>query len=136
MSFYSLTPILAAENEVPELKDYFELPHISTGTVIFVLCLALLFAFLIFLFFSRHTACFYVDGILYKRFSATFMTEIVFPVPEDKPGMRFVGWYFDTELEEPAELPCHIHLFNVKFYAKFEPADDVSSPAGDEEQAS
>ena len=117
MSFYSLTPILAA------------------GTVIFVLCLALLFAFLIFLFFSRHTACFYVDGILYKRFSATFMTEIVFPVPEDKPGMRFVGWYFDTELEEPAELPCHIHLFNVKFYAKFEPADDAS-PAGDEEQAS
>ncbi len=79
----------------------------------------LLFTFLVFLFFSSHTAFFYVDGELFYKERQVYMTDITPPTPE-KEGYRFVEWCRDEELLEPAEIPYNIRLFDVKFYAKFE----------------
>lgn len=103
------------------LDTAFEVPDITPATMIFIGVLIVLFAFFVFLFFSWHTAVFYVGDVEYSKVSAPFMKEIPLPVPEAEEGKRFVGWYKDNELfEEYAKANYTMKLFDVTFYAKFE----------------
>ena len=106
-------------NPYEPLGELFQTPELGTMNYVFVIIMALIFAFLVFLFFSWHMATFYVDGKVFINIAQPFMREIHPPVPK-KDGYRFLCWCWDTELEEPATMPYHIKLFNVTFYAKFE----------------
>lgn len=121
-------PLLASANANYPAEDFFELPPMTVELWIFWFVLLFLFAFLVFLFFSWHTAYFYVDGKVYTTVSAPFSQAIEMPVPE-KEGHVFVAWCRDTELEEPIATAYVMRLFNVNFYAKFVPlGEDVSAP--------
>ncbi len=114
-------------------EDLFELPPMTVELWIFWFLLLFLFAFLVFLFFSWHTAYFYVDGKVYTTVSAPFSQAIEMPTPQ-KEGYTFVAWCRDTELEEPMETAYVMRLFNVNFYAKFvpdgeyTPLNDIAAP--------
>lgn len=104
----------------------FTVPEMTPATMIFIAVLAVLFFFFIFLFFSWHSAVFYIGDTEYTRVSAPFMKEIPLPVPEAKDGHRFLGWYKDAEFHEPYTKETYlIKLFNASFYAKFEGDDDI-----------
>lgn len=107
-------------------EDFFELPPVTIELWIFWFVLLFLFAFLVFLFFSWHTAYFYVDDKVYTTVSAPFSQTLEMPIPE-KEGHVFVAWCRDTELEEPIETAYVMRLFNVNFYAKFAPVGEDAS---------
>ena len=111
--------------------EFFALPKITTEFQIFWVALLLIFAFLVFLFFSWHTAFFYVDDKVYTTVSAPFSQQIEMPRPE-KEGYVFVAWCRDTELEEPISTAYVMRLFNVNFYAKFVPEGEYVAPPATE----
>ena len=121
-SFPSGLALTAASTESP-IK--FTVPEMTPATMIFIGVLGVLFFFFVFLFFSWHSAVFYVGEEEYTRVSAPFMKEIVLPIPEAKDGRRFLGWCKDAELHEPYTKETYlVKLFNASFYAKFE-SDDI-----------
>ncbi len=99
-----------------------ELPEFNTETLIFMIVMSLLFAFLVFLFFSCRTAFFYMGETLIEKRLVPFLQEVEPPVPPTVEGKTFVGWYRDFELTDPLELPYQVRLFDVRFYAKYEDA--------------
>ena len=102
----------------------FTIPEMTPATMIFIGVLAALFFFFVFLFFSWHSAVFYIGDEEYTRVSAPFMKEITLPVPEAREGRRFIGWYKDAELHEPYTKETYlVKLFTASFYAKFEGDD-------------
>ena len=122
------TGFLTGENTFlpPESPIKVTLPDITPATMIFIGVLAVLFFFFVFLFFSWHSAVFYIGDEEYTRVSAPFMKEITLPMLEAKDGRRFVGWYRDTELHEPYTKETYvIKLFTASFYAKFEEDDEA-----------
>ena len=112
-----------------DIDKIFELPDITPATMIFIGVLVVLFAFFVFLFFSWHTAVFYIGEKEYSKVSAPFMKDIPLPIPEAEEGMRFVGWYKDNELtEEYLKDHYTVKLFDVSFYAKFETLSSEEEP--------
>jgi len=110
----------------PEAPIKFTLPEMTPATMIFIAVLGVLFFFFVFLFFSWHSAVFYIGNEEYTRVSAPFMKEITLPVLDAKDGRRFIGWYRDTELREPYTKETYmIKLFTASFYAKFEGDDEI-----------
>ena len=108
-----------------------DVPDITPATMIFIGVLILLFAFFVFLFFSWHTAVFYIGDKEYSRVAAPFMKDLPLPIPELEEGMRFVGWYKDSELLEEYEKESYtMKLFDVTFYAKIEPLPEEGKENG------
>ena len=104
----------------------FTIPEMTPATMIFIAVLGILFFFFVFLFFSWHSAVFYIGNEEYTRVSAPFMKEITLPVLDSKDGRRFLGWYKDAELREPYTKETYmIKLFAASFYAKFEGDDET-----------
>ncbi len=99
-----------------------EFPAFTQDTLIFLIVMALLFAFLVFLFFSCRTAFFYVGETLVEKRLVPFMQDVEPPSPPEVEGKVFVCWCRDIELSEPLVLPYQIKLFDVRFYAKYEDA--------------
>ncbi len=120
MRFWLTTTSDIMEDATRPVEDIFQ--NLGEFDYIGLTVVLLLFTFLVFLFFSSHTAFFYVDGELFYKERQVYMTDITPPTP-NKEGYRFVEWCRDEELLEPAEIPYNIRLFDVKFYARFEPLD-------------
>lgn len=126
------SPGANAEQVVGELskpvEDLFIVPNYTL-----IIVLILIFAFLVFIFFSWHTAFFYIENELFFSVTKPFSHAVEPPEAPEKEGFRFVSWCKDIELLEPCEMPYIIRMFNVKFYAKFEPLSEESESKTAEE---
>ncbi len=112
------------------VDEFFRWPNPDDINYWLIGVLILVFAYLVFLFFSWHTAFFYVDGELFYKEARPFMHDVLPPEPT-KEGHRFIGWCKDAECCEPAAMPCSIRLFNAKYYAHFEPISAEEAEAAE-----